>query len=75
MASTNSPASPIALRAAATRWGRAPGRRQFHFDPTTTIVLDPAGKLLAQLRVGIAGEPTAAVDRYCVTAATEHRRH
>ena len=47
----------------------------FHFDPTTTIVPDPGGKLLAQPRVGIAGEPTAAIDRNGVTAATEHRRH
>src|SRR5689334_14857406 len=43
----------------------------FHFDPATAVVPHPATKLFAQPRVGVAGEPAAAVDRDGVAAAAE----
>ena len=45
----------------------------FHFDPATAIVLDPAGKLLAQPRIGVAGEPATAIDRHGIAAAPKKR--
>ena len=43
----------------------------FHFDETATVALDPAGELIAQPFVRIAGETAATVNRRTLAAAAE----